>query len=83
MDKNNQKQTKNQLSSWVKFTNIGLQMAIIIAAGTFFGVWLDKKFPNEYSAYTIVFSLLAVFASLYNVYRQVKALDEKESSSKK
>ncbi|MCF8713664.1 AtpZ/AtpI family protein [Joostella atrarenae] len=79
MNKDNQKQTKNQLSSWVKFTNIGLQMGIIIAAGAFFGVWLDEKFPNDYSAYTIIFSLLAVFISLYNVYRQVKSLGEKEN----
>ncbi|MEL4307098.1 AtpZ/AtpI family protein [Joostella sp. CR20] len=80
MTQNNKKPPKNQLSAWVKFTNIGLQMAIVIAAGTYFGVWLDEKFPNQYSAYTIIFSLLAVFASLYNVYRQVKALEKKENT---
>ncbi|MCM5662386.1 AtpZ/AtpI family protein [Galbibacter mesophilus] len=74
MDKNNKKQAKNQLNSWIKFTNIGLQMAIVIAAGVFLGVWLDEKYSNNASTFTIIFSLLGVFAALYNVYRQVKDL---------
>ncbi|UNY99689.1 AtpZ/AtpI family protein [Zhouia spongiae] len=71
---------KNQLNNWIKFSNIGLQMAIVIGAGTYLGVWLDEKYPNNFSAFTIVFSLLSVFAALYNVVRQVKALNKKEEN---
>lgn len=53
-------------------------MAIVIGAGTYLGVWLDGKYPNNFSAFTIVFSLLSVFAALYNVIRQVRALNKKE-----
>ncbi|QLE01003.1 AtpZ/AtpI family protein [Galbibacter sp. BG1] len=74
MSKSNKNQTKNQLNSWIKFTNIGLQMGIIIAAGVFLGVWLDEKYSNKTSTFTIIFSLVGVFAALYNVYRQVKDL---------
>lgn len=55
-------------------------MAIVIGAGTYLGVWLDEKYPNNFSAFTIVFSLLSVFAALYNVVRQVKALNKKEEN---
>jgi small basic protein len=55
-------------------------MAIVIAAGTYLGVWLDEKYPNQYSAYTVVCSLFAVFASLYNVFRQLKNINKKNNS---
>lgn len=51
-------------------------MGVIICAGVFFGIWLDKKTGNTGSLYTIIFSLLSVFIALYNVIRQVKNLGE-------
>lgn len=54
-------------------------MGIIIAAGVFLGIWLDEKFPNKYSAYTIIISLLGVFIALYQVYRSVKNLNDDDS----
>lgn len=51
-------------------------MGIIIAAGVFGGIWLDEKFPNKYSAFTISLSLLGVFVALYQVFRGLKDLGE-------
>lgn len=66
-------------NKYMVFVNLGVQMAIIIAAGVFLGIWLDKKFPNKYSAFTIGVSLFGVFLSLYQVFRSVKDLgDENE-----
>lgn len=70
--------SKKKLDTWIKFSNIGLQMAIIIGATTYFGVWLDEKYPNRYSVYTIVFSLMGVFVALYNVFRQVRNMSDHE-----
>lgn len=53
-------------------------MGIVIAAGVFFGIWMDKKFPNEYSGFTIFFSLFGVFAALYQVIKSVINLNGKE-----
>lgn len=47
-------------------------MAAVIALGTLLGLWLDGKFPNKYSAYTIVGSLLGVFIAMYVVFKQLK-----------
>ncbi|MCB7481869.1 MULTISPECIES: AtpZ/AtpI family protein [Christiangramia] len=69
---------KDQRNKYLGFVNIALQMGIIIAAGVFLGIWLDEKFPNKYSAYTISLSLLGVFIALYQVYRSVKNLNEDE-----
>lgn len=79
-DKKKQTPPKNQLKTWVRFSNIGLQMAIVIAAGTYLGVWLDEKYPNQYSIFTVVCSLFAVFAALYNVFRQLKNINKKNNS---
>lgn len=56
---------------YLEFVNIAIQMGVIIAAGVFLGIWLDKKYPNEHSGFTIGFSLLGVFIALYQVIRKV------------
>lgn len=72
------KNPKGKLDTWIKFSNIGLQMAIVIGLMAYLGVWLDGKYPNKYSVYTIIFSLVGVFAALYNVFRQVKNMNDDE-----
>jgi len=65
----------NQRNKYLGFINIAFQMGLLIAAGVFAGIWLDEKFPNQYSVYTISLSLAGVFISLYLVYREVKNLN--------
>ncbi|WP_306351306.1 AtpZ/AtpI family protein [Flavobacterium sp. '19STA2R22 D10 B1'] len=76
-DNNNPK--KKPLNAYLKFSAIAFQMGIIIAGGTFLGVWLDKKFPNEFSGFTIVGSLLAVFIALYIVIKQLQQINKDKS----
>ncbi|MDF1517748.1 MAG: AtpZ/AtpI family protein [Lutibacter sp.] len=65
---------KKQLNKYVYFSSMAFQMGIVIAAGTIFGQWLDTKYLNDYSLFTIIFSLLAVFASLYLVIKKVVSI---------
>lgn len=67
---------KNQNNKWIAFINIPFQMGIIIFCFSWFGVWLDEKYSNGGSVWTIVLSLLSVFLALYNVIRQVKNLNK-------
>ena len=69
---------KDQRNKYLSLVNIAFQMGLIIAAGVFLGIWLDEKFPNKFSAYTIIFSLLGVFIALYQVFRAVKNLNDDE-----
>ena len=46
-------------------------MLIIILAGVFVGFNLDQIYPNQYKAFTILFSLLSVGFSIYFVIKQV------------
>ncbi|MXO03219.1 AtpZ/AtpI family protein [Flavobacterium sp. HBTb2-11-1] len=66
----------NRRNKWLAFINIPFQMGIIIFIFSYFGTWLDKKYSNGGSLWTIVLSLFSVFLALYNVIRQVKKLNK-------
>ncbi len=74
------KKSNRPPNNWVLLSNLALQMGAIIAAGAFLGVWLDGKFPNTYSLYTVIGSLLGVFIALYSVFRQLKNLNEEKDN---
>jgi F0F1-type ATP synthase assembly protein I len=66
------KPKKNKpLHKYARFSGIAFQMAVTIFIGTFIGVKLDEKYPNENNLFTVIFSLLFVMASLYLVVKQV------------
>lgn len=79
--KQNNKKRRKSLSTWVEFTQIGLQMGVVITAGVLLGLWLDKKFPNKYKAFTIILSLFSVFASLYMVIKKALRMSKQEENS--
>ena len=66
------------LDKYLEFVNIAFQMGIIIAAGVLLGIWLDKKFPNDFSGFTIGVSLLGVFIALYQVIRRVIKMSKED-----
>ena len=73
----NKTPNKNNFNKWLVFMGIPFQMGIVIFVFTYFGAWLDEKYSAGSSTlYTIIFSLLSVFISLYNVIRQVKNINK-------
>lgn len=61
----------NNTRTWLKFTQIGLQMILTIGLGTWFGYWLDSRSANKTPVWTLVLSLTSIGVSLYNVIRQL------------
>lgn len=70
----------NGLRKWMIFSGIAMQMGVIIALGTFLGIYLDKKWPNDYSAFTIICSLAGVFLSLYSVIKQLQKFNRDDKN---
>lgn len=66
-----QKQKKKQLSKYIRFTGIAFQMGITIYLGSLLGEWLDTKNQNPTQLYTKICTLVAVFAAMFSVIRQV------------
>lgn len=76
MERMTKNKKNNRPDRYLEFVNIAIQMAVIIAAGVFLGIWLDEKFPNSFSGFTIFVSLLGVFLALYQVIRKVTKMSK-------
>lgn len=46
-------------------------MAILVAAAAFFGRWIDEKQEYETPIWTLLLILFTIFASLYQIIREV------------
>ena len=65
---------KNNLNNWVKFSQVGLQMAVTIAICAYLGHLLEAKYPTVAPWGIVGGSLFGVFAALYHVIKQVRAM---------
>ena len=54
------------------YTNLAIQMGIIIGIGTYFGNYLDKSFQNQTPWGTLIFSLGSVFLAFYQIITTLK-----------
>lgn len=68
----------NGLRKWAIFSGVAIQMGVIIGLGVFLGVTLDEKYPNKYSAFTVIFSLSGVFLAMYTVIKQLQKMNKNE-----
>ncbi len=53
----------------MKYTQIALQMAIIITLGTLGGKKLDEYYNMNTHIFTIIFSLFSIFVALYTALK--------------
>jgi ATP synthase protein I len=68
--KNPEKQQENNgLKSFAKYSGLGIQMIVIILITVWGGIKLDKLFALETPVFTIVLSLLGVFAAIYTAIK--------------
>ncbi len=65
------KEAEHQYSKYLKYSNVAIQMGIIIALGAWGGQKLDERFQNETPYFTIFLSLLAVIIAILIVIRSV------------
>jgi hypothetical protein len=74
MEKQNGDANKKNVNHYLKFSSIAIQMAALIIAAAYFGKWLDGKQGNITPGWTITLILLAIFASLYQLIKEVMKL---------
>jgi hypothetical protein len=46
-------------------------MLVVIAGGIFIGYKLDQIYPNSYSLFTLLFSIISITLSIYYIISQV------------
>jgi ATP synthase protein I len=68
--KNLEKEPENNgLSNYAKYTGLGVQMIAIILISVWGGTKLDKLLNLETPIFTIILSLLGVFAAIYTAVK--------------
>lgn len=75
------KKNDNGIRKWAIFSGIGIQMGVIIGIGVYLGVTLDEKYPNSYSAFTVIFSLSSVFLAMYAIIKQLQKINKNDPDS--
>lgn len=56
---------QKQPNLWFRFSGMAIQMGVIIGLAAWGGQKLDQRTGNNTPVYTIVLSLLGIFAALY------------------
>jgi len=64
--------SKNSNQNYIRFTTLGVQILVSVGIGVVAGQWLDHKFPNKISIYTIICSLVMIMVAMYQVIRTLK-----------
>ena len=56
---------------FLRFGSLGVQMAVIIYLGSRLGKHLDATYPSHGEYYTMIFTLLAVAISFYQLIKEM------------
>ncbi|RLD61228.1 MAG: hypothetical protein DRI95_14490 [Bacteroidetes bacterium] len=67
--KNQRPKTKARLNNWAKYSSLSIQMVVTILIGFFGGLKLDEFLQWKFPIFTVVLSLLAIFAALWFVVK--------------
>lgn len=70
---------KNRLNAYARFSGVAFQMIAIIVLGTYGGIELDEKYPNEYKLYTLTLSVVSVIIALVYVVRRALKVSKNQS----
>lgn len=71
MEQNQNRKPQKPLNAYARYSSLGLQMAVIIAGGTYGGHKLDEYYHNETPVFTIVLSLLSIGIALYLILKDL------------
>ncbi len=54
----------SNVNKYLKYSSIAFQMVAVILGGVYLGRFLDNKFPNESSIYSVICIMVAVCLSI-------------------
>jgi F0F1-type ATP synthase assembly protein I len=67
---------EKKVSSFARFSSLGIQMGVVIAFFTWLGTFLDDYYKLKTPWWTIALSLFGVIASLYLVIKEVIRMEK-------
>jgi hypothetical protein len=61
------KQEQKKYNSFIRYSNMGLEMAATIGVATFIGYKIDKWLHHGFPVFTLIFIVLSSIGSVYRV----------------
>lgn len=55
---------KENLDKYIKYSNLAIQMLVIIVSGAYLGKWFDNKY-NTNNLYTSIIGVIATILAIY------------------
>ena len=74
-----QNKKKKQPNRYLVLTTIASQIGIAIFLGASLGKYIDKEYSFNKPWFTILLTILALIASLYNVIKQLNKLNKNDN----
>jgi ATP synthase protein I len=62
---------KDKSNALLRFSDLGIRMAVMIGLGAYIGHWIDQKMALATPIFSIVLSLLAIGGAMYMVIQTV------------
>ncbi|MCR5424101.1 MAG: AtpZ/AtpI family protein [Bacteroidales bacterium] len=60
------------LNDWVRYSSLGIEMAVIIGAAVFAGVKIDTARQRQFPLFTILMTLLGLTIALLRLFKMAK-----------
>ena len=62
---------KKKSTEWVKYSGLGIQMAVSVILCLYIGKWIGGKYNNEMIG-SLIGIFFGLFASTYNLIKEIK-----------
>lgn len=70
--------SKRPYNDYLKYSNLALQIIAMVGGGAWIGNWLDKSLEFKPPVFTLLFSTIAIFASMYWLIKSVQDKNSKD-----
>lgn len=70
------KDKKDKGAGILKYSGLGLQVAVTIGAGSYFGSWLDEKYASTGNWFTLIGVLLSTALAMYYTIRTLNRYND-------
>ncbi len=67
------RKVQRDYNGYLRYTGLGLTMALVIGLFTFAGWWLDGQLHWKYPVLTIVLSLLGIAGAMVYLFKETKS----------
>ena len=65
-------QKRNSDSHWLRYSTLGIEMAVIIGSAVWGGVAIDRRRAASFPLFTILFAFLGLTIAMIRLFRGLK-----------